>query len=135
MIGNGSTDECYILYCQSIFNTEGNTIISNADNDVYFTISKNGTGYSIASKNGKYMNQSSNANGLQTVSQPDDPLSIALNEDGSVDIVGAEGGVVDLVKTFFPHLDVIVLRKMLCFDVSYLSFYLLIGKRAGVLRK
>ena len=70
---------------------EGNTIISNADNDVYFTISKNGTGYSIASKNGKYMNQSSNANGLQTVSQPDDPLSIALNEDGSVDIVGAEG--------------------------------------------
>ena len=50
-------------------------------------------------------------------------------------IVGAEGGVVNLVKTFFPHLDVIILRKMLCFDVSYLSFHLLIGKRAGVLRE
>ena len=50
-------------------------------------------------------------------------------------IIGAERRVVDLMEALFPYLDVIVLCEMFRFDVSHLSLYLLIGKRAGVLRK
>ena len=50
-------------------------------------------------------------------------------------VVGGKGGVVDLVETLFPNLHIIVIGKMFCFDFCYLSLHLLIGKRAGVLRK
>ena len=50
-------------------------------------------------------------------------------------IVSAQGRIVNLMEAFLPNLDIVVLSKMLCFDVSHLSFYLLIGKRAGILRK
>ena len=50
-------------------------------------------------------------------------------------VVGGKGSVVDLVETLFPNLHIIVFRKMFCFCFCYLSLHLLIGKRAGVLRK
>ena len=50
-------------------------------------------------------------------------------------VIGAQRGVVNLMETLFPHLYIVILRKMLCLDVSHLSLYLLIGKRAGILRK
>ena len=50
-------------------------------------------------------------------------------------VIGGEGGIVNLVETLFPDLHVIVLVEVFCFDFCYLSLDLLIGKRAGVLRK
>ena len=50
-------------------------------------------------------------------------------------VVRTQRGIVNLMQTLFPNLYVIILRKMFCFDVSHLSFYLLVCKWAGILRK
>ena len=50
-------------------------------------------------------------------------------------VIGTESGVINLMEALFPDLNIIILRKMLCFNFSNLSLDLLIGKRAGILRK
>ena len=50
-------------------------------------------------------------------------------------IVGAKRGVVNLVEALFPDLDIVVLGKMICQNICYLSLDLLIVERAGILRE
>ncbi len=68
-----------------------NNSIPISDVDAYkVTIDATSNGYSILCANGKYIGQSSNANGM-TISASALNNTISLNSDGSIDIVG-EGG-------------------------------------------
>ncbi len=68
---------------------ESNTI--SGDFAAYaFEIVASGTGYSIQGASGKYIGQSSNANGLKTLDS-EEVQTLSLNDDGSVNIISSGG--------------------------------------------
>ncbi len=78
----------------AVGNTHSVTIESNTisgDFAAYaFEIVASGTGYSIQGASGKYIGQSSNANGLKTLDSAE-VQTLSLNDDGSVNIISSGG--------------------------------------------
>ena len=72
---------------------DGRRITVSKAMDVFFTIAKNGDGYSIVSQSEKYLNQPSNANGLPDLSEPRDPLNISVTSDYNAIIEAGSGAV------------------------------------------
>ena len=73
----------------TMVSADGKTISGGAETAV--AVEANGSGYSILAKNGKYLNKSGDANGLEETETAGDALTIAIGAEGEADIVAAGG--------------------------------------------